>query len=207
MSKIKLNLNKLSIPDKIHKAEQIVLKMTGNPNFPAPSPALSAITTAAHELRTAYADSQAARQTQKEKTATQNTKEDILDELLTQEAAFVESVAGSDEEIILSAGMDMRASGVPASSPPEQPQSLAPFAGDRDGEIDLTWERVAGAKSYIVEKSSDPQAASWQHAGVVTKAMFTAEGLTSGSRCWFRVAAVNNNGQSGWSDPAVKIAP
>jgi hypothetical protein len=207
MSKIKLNLSKLSIPDKIHKAEQIVLKMTGNANFPAPSPELATITAAASELRTAYGDSQAARQTQKERTATQNAKEDILDQLLTQEAAFVESVAGANEEVILSAGMDMRVTGVAASGPPDQPQSLAPFAGDHDGEIDLTWERVIGAKSYIVEQSADPQAASWQHAGVVTKAVFTAEGLASGTRFWFRVAAVNNNGQSGWSDPAVKIAP
>ena len=40
-----------------------------------------------------------------------------------------------------------------------------------------------------------------------TKATFTASGLTSGTRYWFRVASVNNNGQSGWSDPATKIAP
>src|SRR3954462_8652021 len=103
MSKIKLNLSKLTVTEKLAKAEQIVLKMTGNANFPTPSPGLVAITTAANELKTAYAESQAARQTQKEKTATQNTKEDILDELLTQEAAFVESVAGNNEEIILSA--------------------------------------------------------------------------------------------------------
>jgi len=207
MSKIRLNLSKLSIPDKVNKAEQIVLKMTGNANFPTPSPALLAITTAANELKTSYAEAQAARQTQKEKTATQNTREEILDELLTKEAAFVESVAGNNEEIILSSGMDMRATGVTATAPPEQPQALAPFAGDRDGEIDLSWDRVPSAKSYVIEKSADPQAASWQHAGVATKAMFTAEGLPSGSRFWFRVAAVNNNGQSGWSDVAVKIAP
>jgi hypothetical protein len=207
MSKIKLNLSKLTVPEKIGKAEQIVLKMTGNANFPTASPPLVALTTAANELRTAYSDAQAARQTQKEKTATQNAKEDLLDQLLTQEAAFVESVAGNNEEIVLSAGMDVRASNAASTTPPGQPQSLAPFPGDRDGEIDLTWERVMGAKSYVIEKSADAQATSWQHAGVATKAMFTVDDLPSGSRFWFRVAAVNNNGQSGWSDIAMKIAP
>jgi len=207
MPKIKLNLSKLSVPEKLAKAEQIVLKMTGNASFPTPSPSLVSITTAANELKTAFAEAQAARQTQKEKTAAQNDKEELLDQLLTQEAAFVESVAGNDEQIILSAGMDVRAAAVASTTPPEQPQALAPFAGDRDGEIDLTWDRVAGAKSYIIEKTADPQAGPWQHAGVATKAMFTADGLTSGSRFWFRVAAVNNNGQSGWSDVAVKIVP
>jgi hypothetical protein len=207
MPKIKLNLSKLTVPEKLAKAEQIVLKMTGNANFPTPSPSLVSITTAANELKTAFAEAQAARQTQKEKTAAQNAKEELLDQLLTQEAAFVESVAGNDEQIILSAGMDVRAAAVASTTPPEQPQALAPFAGDRDGEIDLSWDRVPGAKSYIIEKTADPQAAAWQHAGVATKATFTADGLTSGSRFWFRVAAVNNNGQSGWSDIAVKIAP
>ena len=79
---------------------------------------------------------------------------------------------------------------------------------DHDGEIDLSWEPVSGAKSYVVEKSVDPPtAASYAHDAVVTRSKHTAAGLTSGTRYWFRVAAVNNNGQSGWSDPATKIAP
>jgi hypothetical protein len=67
---------------------------------------------------------------------------------------------------------------------------------------------VSGARSYVIERSVEPGAAtSWSYCGVSTKSSFTAKGLTSGSRFWFRVAAVNNNGQSGWSDPATKIAP
>ncbi|HEV7473405.1 MAG TPA: fibronectin type III domain-containing protein [Pyrinomonadaceae bacterium] len=40
-----------------------------------------------------------------------------------------------------------------------------------------------------------------------TKSSFTVTGLTPGTRYWFRVAAVGAGGQSGWSDPASKIAP
>src|SRR2546421_5658761 len=81
-------------------------------------------------------------------------------------------------------------------------------AGDHDGEIDLSWDTVSGAKSYIIEQSGDPVTpTTWTHKGVSTKSSYTASGLTSGTRYWFRVAAVNNNGQSGWSDPAMKIAP
>jgi hypothetical protein len=47
----------------------------------------------------------------------------------------------------------------------------------------------------------------WRHAGVSTKSKFTIEGLRSGKRYWIRVAAINTAGQSGWSDPATKIAP
>jgi hypothetical protein len=95
-----------------------------------------------------------------------------------------------------------------ANQPPAVPPALAATAGDHDGEIDLSWDTVAGAKSYVIEKSPDPPTpTSWAHAGVSTKSKMTISGLTSGTRSWFRVAAVGPSGQSGWSDPATKIAP
>jgi fibronectin type III domain protein len=85
---------------------------------------------------------------------------------------------------------------------------LGATAGDHDGEIDLSWDTVDGAKSYVIEQSLDPPTVtSWGHAGVSTKSSAAINGLTSGTRYWFRVAAVNANGTSGWSDPATKIAP
>lgn len=208
MSKIKLNLFRLSIPQKIAKAQQIAAALTGNASFPTPSPPLAMITAATNDLNTAYAEAQAARQTAKEKTSAQNQKEDALDQVLTQLAAYVESVAGSNEQLILSAGMDTRAAAVAATDPPGPPQGLTPTAGDHDGQIDLSWDPVTGAKSYVIDQSVDPvTATSWSHGGVSTRSNFTAKGLISGTRYWFRVAAVNNNGQSGWSDPATKIAP
>lgn len=206
MAKIRLNLSTLSIPQKLAKAQQIVTALTGNGSFATPSPALANITAAVAALNTAYAESQAARQTAKEKTSAQNQKEDALDQLLTQLAAYVESVAGNDEQKILSAGMDTRAAAVVGTDPPSQPQALAPTASDHDGEIDLSWEPSTGAKSYVIDQSP-VTASSWIHGGVSTKSSYTAKSLTSGTRYWFRVAAVNNNGQSGWSDPATKIAP
>lgn len=60
----------------------------------------------------------------------------------------------------------------------------------------------------MIQKSPDPPTeTSWAHAGVSTKSKATIADLDSGTRYWFRVAAVNANGQSGWSDPAMKIAP
>jgi hypothetical protein len=208
MSKIKLNFNRLPIAQKVARAQQIVEALTGNTNFPTPSPALATITTGINDLNTAFAEAQTARQAAKEKTSIQSDKEDQLDQLISKLAAYVESVAGSNEALILSAGMDMRAAPVASTAPPEQPQALTPTAGDRDGEVELSWDTVAGAKSYVIDKSADPvTATSWSHAAVSTKSNFTVTGLTNGTRYWFRVAAVNNNGQSGWSDPAMKIAP
>lgn len=208
MAKIKLNFSRLPISEKVARAQQIVDALTGNTNFPTPSPALPAISVAINDLKSAFGTAQAARQTAKEKTSAQAAKEDILDRFMSQVAAYVESIAGDDETMIRSAGMDARAQAVSQSDVPSPPQSLAASAGDHDGEVDLAWDKVTGAKSYVLEKSGDPVTpTSWTHAGVCTKSALTISGLTSGTRYWFRVAAVNANGQSGWSDPATKIAP
>ena len=208
MSKVKLNLSNLTIPQKIAKAELITTSLTGNAGFPTPQPSLATFTQAKEDLVDAYSEAQNARQTAKEKTTIQNKKEDALDRLFSQLAAYVESVAGSNEELILSAGMDPRAAAVSSNATPEQPQALAASAGDYDRQIDLSWDTVDGARSYAIQQSGDPVTpTSWSYSGVSTKSSFAATGLNSGTRYWFRVAAVNSNGQSGWSDPATRIAP
>ncbi len=61
MAKIRLNFSRLPVPQKIAKAQQIVTAITGNANFPTPSPVLANITTAVTELAAAEADIQTAR--------------------------------------------------------------------------------------------------------------------------------------------------
>lgn len=85
---------------------------------------------------------------------------------------------------------------------------LSASAGDHEGVIDLQWDRVARARSYVVEQTlAPPTDASWSNSAVVVKSQATIEGLTSGKRYWFHVAVVDPTGQSGWSNPAAKIAP
>jgi hypothetical protein len=96
----------------------------------------------------------------------------------------------------------------PTPTPPSPPRVLVATSALHDGEIDLSWDMVTGAMTHVIEKSPDPPTAtSWTHAGVSIKSEMTISGLTSGARYWFRVAAVGTSGQSGWSDPATKIAP
>src|SRR5437588_12419922 len=212
MSKIKFNLRHLSIPEKIARSQQIVAALTGNPNFAAPHPPLAQVTAAINELEAASNAVQAARQEAKAKTAAQHDKEEALDRMVTQVVAHVESVAGDDEQLIMSAGLDVRGSvafaSASASATHSAPTALTATFGDHDGEPDLTWDTVRGARSYVVERSPDPPTeTSWVHAAVCTRSKTTIEDLTSGTRYWFRVAAVTATGQSPWSNPAMKIAP
>jgi len=126
---------------------------------------------------------------------------------MSQLEGYVTMISGGDEAVIQSASMDVRI--VPGTSvTPSQPEGLSATAGDHDGTMDLSWDPVIEAASYVIYSSVDPPTAtSWQHVGVSTKSTLTVPGLTSGARIWFRVAAVNANGQSPWSDPATKIVP
>jgi hypothetical protein len=205
MPRVKLNLKNLSVNEKVLRARQIVTALTGNANFPNPQPALAQVTAAINGLEGAALEAQEARQIAKTRTAAQNAKEQVLDQAMTQLASYVESVAGQNDELILSVGFDVRGPSAPAAA--EQP-SLTATAGDHDGEIDLAWDTVRGARSYVVQRSPDPPTeSSWAHVGVPTRSRFTVEGLTSGTRYWFRVAAINASEQGPWSNPAVKVAP
>jgi hypothetical protein len=209
MAKVKLNIRDLSVTDLVAKARQISAALTGNANFPNSQPAVTQLTTAADELETAYADSQAARQAALTKTSILHEKENMLTGVLRQAVAYVESVAGDDETKILSAGVNVKSAGAGTSAMETgAPSGLSTSAGDHEGEIDLIWDKVKGAKSYVLERSADPPTTtSWAHEAVTAKSSATVSGLVSGTRYWFRVAAVTSAGQSGWSDPATKMAP
>jgi hypothetical protein len=109
--------------------------------------------------------------------------------------------------VIAEAGMDPRAEpGAPAM--PDAPTGLTATIGDHEGEIDLSWNPVLNARSYLIQQSTDPtNAAGWEQVDTSTKSKATIGGLTSGTRYWFRVCAVGALGQSGWSNPDTKIAP
>jgi hypothetical protein len=207
MAKVKLNFRRLSVAENIAKARQIVTALTGNAKFPNPNSPLETITDGANALEAAQATTQSRKQAVKTAVADQTVKEDSLDQLMSQCAGYVESVAGNNETLITSAGMDPRAP-ASASTMPDTPSGLEATAGDRDGEVDLGWNPSSSSKSYLIQQSADPPTAtSWAHAGTSTKSSITIDGLNPGARYWFRVCAVGAVGQSGWSDPAMKIAP
>jgi len=207
MARIRLNLRSLSVTDKIAKGRQIVTAMTNNTNFPNPSPPLTEITASLDELTQAFALVQSAKSEVSTRVVTQDNSEARLDQLLTQLAGYVESVAGRDDTLITSVGMETKA--VPsAATVPSLPQALAANAGEHEGEINLLWKAVPKARSYIIEFSLDPAtASSWTHVGIATSASKVVTNLTSGKRYWFRVAAVGAGGQSGWSEHATKVVP
>lgn len=206
MSLIKLGLDGMSVPDKIQFGRQIVQAMTGNPNFPTPTPALPAVTGGSDALETAYNDAQIARSVAKSKTSIQDDQASSLDWIITQLANYVEGASDGDKAKIESAGFKIRNPPVPIGELPA-PVDLQVTPSEFSGSADVKWKSVYGAKSYIVERAMDNVDLDWKMIGTSTKKETSLNSMMSGKKYWFRVSAVGAAGQSAWSDPVPLFAP
>lgn len=207
MAQVKLNLRELTIPDKVQKFRQIITAMTGNPNFTTPDPALAALTTATDNLENTYNAAQAARVTAKELTDLQDAAEQAADALMTSEGSYVQNKSQGVAAKIQSAGMGVRDPAAPIGDLPA-PGNISATEGDHDGEVDAHWNRVKGAKSYLVQRTTTPtDAASWGNPAVSPKSKITLTGLVTGTKYYFRVAAIGAAGQGAWSEIASQVAP
>ena len=207
-NQIKLDLQGRTVPQKIQFLRDLVTQMTGNANFTTPSPALSVITTKANALETALSDQQTAQQAAKTATTALENAEAAADAAVNSLSNYVWETAAGDEAKIQSAGMSLRAPRTPTTSL-EAPQNFSATAGDNDGELDLSWDRVPKAKNYEVQVSDDPPTSnSWAYVKTTTKSSTTLTGLTSGAKKWVRARALGPKEiTSPWSDPAVKRVP
>ena len=208
MAKVKLELSKKTSAQKIDLGKTIVTKLTGNATFATPNPTLTAVTTAINNLSAATADLVSARKTVEVKATAVELAEAALNSILTQLGNYVENISNGDEVKILSAGMDVRKDASATGSLPDKVASVNATIGDSAGEIVLSWDKVSGAKSYVVEtalSSMDPM--EWKHMLVSTRSKAEVGTLKSGSSYHIRVAAVGSVGQGPWSDPVVKVAP
>lgn len=83
------------------------------------------------------------------------------------------------------------------------PVMLTATSGDEIGEIDLQWEPVRGARYYIVQVRTATHE-TWAHSDIANKSSCTVSGLRRGYNYFFRVAAVDANGQGDWSRITMK---
>jgi hypothetical protein len=205
-AKVKLGLNGLNVPAKVQFASEVVIKMTGNPNFTTPNPALPDVTTGYTDLQTAYNDAQQARLTAVDKTNTQNSKEADLDQLLAQLGTYVENQSNGDANIIMSSGMKIAATPTPAPVPDQV--IIQTVTNNSSGKLYMKWKKVQYAKTYVVQQSTDiNNPTKWQQLSIVTKTTYQVKNLTSGQKYWFRVQAIGTAGDGPWSDPYVNYAP
>jgi hypothetical protein len=207
MSKVKQELSKKTTTEKTDYSDNVVKKMTGNANFESPNPPLTTISGSAALVKTALAELDEAKTLAQTKASILAQYEAALDNNLTQLGSYVENVSNGDEAKILSAGMDVQKERTSAGLPDKITSVNATF-GENSGIVLLTWDKITGVKSYVVQIAvNNGSTLEWKHLLVTTKAKGQLTGLITGTSYQIRVAAVNSAGQGLWSDPIIKVAP
>jgi len=196
----------MPVTDEVAFARQIVTKMTGNATYTTPAPALAAITTAADALEAAYNAAQAARISSKQATSAMHDKQVALSALITQEAAYVQNTSAGDKTKIESAGFEVTNPNSPIGPLPA-PENVELDANVNPGNMGVRWKSVHGAASYIVERAPDSAPTDYIVAANPTLARALVNTMASGTRYWFRIAAVGAAGAGEWTLPVSKIAP
>ncbi len=207
MARLKFTL--VGVPDlpAIQTCNNLKTALTGNANFPAPPVSLTAFGTTITAAQTKVTTNDTTQATAKQSTADKDTAIAVMVAQAMQIVGYVGVTANGDESKILSAGLSVRAAKTPQTVP-GQVQNLSLTAGDNAGVLDAQWDSMGCVKSFEVQISPEPMTGtSFVTADTVTKSSTTLGGLTSGSRVWARVRAINSAGKGAWSDVATKIVP
>lgn len=208
VNKLKLELQKKNVLEKLSLGTAHINAMTNNADFPQAtrSPDDAAVQTAQTDLQTADAAVTDAENLWKLRIQERDTKEAIWDTVITARASNCEAVALGDVVKLASTGFPLRATPAPIGALPA-PGNLRAEMSDMPGSIDLVWESVTGALVYRLQCMEHGSAAGWADVKTQSQVSCTVPGLVSGKIYAFRVLALGPKGEGPWSDEAVKMAP
>jgi hypothetical protein len=200
--KVVLDFIKFAIAEKIAFFRNSLKLMTNNALFVKPDVLLADVTLLVDKLET---DFTAAKSGDHALVAVMNQSELAADEAFRKLALYVDRIANGDAAVILKAGFHI-------SKQPEasKREAFRVEAGPNPREIILLRKAQPGAKSYVWQYCIGPLPTTeqvWIFAGATTKARFVIINLESGSKCWFRVAAVTIEGIGPWSAPVMRVVP
>lgn len=201
MARVKLNFRK-PVAQQVEKARELIVKTTNNPDLPNPTPTLADMTSAADNLEQASIDALSG---DKDKKAIMRIRRIALYLMVVKFADYVQTESGGDEEIILSAGFEVRKQ--PSPRPiPAIPSTVKVRPASHEGQLVVVVKPVSNAKAYLFRMYQGSLNEAPVIIGVsVHNGRFVVQNLNSLTRYWFSVCAVNASGSSGWSDPAMGI--
>ena len=197
-TKVKLGLNKMSVSELLGYSAQVVSKMTNNPFFASPTPALDKITGATTALQDSFIKAQGGGRSQ---TSVMHQNRVTLEDNLTTLGYYVEAVANHPDNaetganaIVFSAGMDVK------QFTPAQRQVFSVKNGNMPGTIVLTAGSVKRG-SHEWQYAANPPADGWTDAEPTVQATTIIMGLEPGKRYTFRHRSVLTDGPAAWEDP------
>jgi hypothetical protein len=203
MTKFKVSLGFTRLPDGGLPpfTANVVTCMTGNARFPDSPVGMAALTGANDYYETKLAQAEGG---SKQDTVEKNQAREVLENLLRQVAAYVQSLAGEDLAMLLSSGFNSTSNNRAQIELPA-PVVLA-VENPMSQQLALRLGPVQTARAYEVRISYGTSG--WQGVGVFTQARRIVLGnLTPGTMYDIQARAIGGStGASGWSDPVSHMA-
>lgn len=207
MARIKKNVRGWSVNQKVTVGKERLGALTNSAAFPNASTWLPPFQAAHDDLTAAHEDAAVKRADYRAAVARVKAAEKRWDQEYGFLAARVEIDSQGSESKIMGTGFKLRGARTVAHLP-TAPEGLHATMGDRPGRIDMAWDGMTNARSYVVEMSSDQGSPeNWKQLLLVARSSCTIKDMESGTKYWFRVAAVGTAGQGPWSGPVQKMAP
>ncbi len=207
-AKVKLELSTRTDPALAAFGESHVAAMTDNPWFPTPFPTAADFGAGLAELEAVITAHANLLLETKNLTYQKDQIRKRFEFLFNQRAAYVQSVSNSNADVIASAGLMIRNTPTPVGAllaPTFLRVELTSFSG----ELEVRWNTVVGAKSYVMECAEviAGEALVWEQVNVSGKLNYVAKQLTPTKHYAFRVAAIGGTtGVSPWSPVVQKMA-
>lgn len=194
--------NRLSDENLLGRAGQINIAMTGNANFPTPTPTLAALQTALSDFEIALAKAKTGSELEK---AIKNDKREALTDLLHSLGNYVLFTANGDRTAAVSSGFGIAKD--PTPQPPiTKPENVRLAEGPNAGELNVRFDRVTGARCYMIQYAEETATGpvEWQ-SQTSTRSKLTLQQLQSGKKYQVRVVAVGKNEQVMYSDVVSRL--
>jgi hypothetical protein len=192
---VALNLHKQTPTQIVAQSNHFVTSMTGKAHFPNPNPALATISAQALALDAAFANSLSRT---KGTVGKMHLALKTLSISLKGLAAYVETIANADPDnasiIITEAGMTEKKPII------HQAKTFSVVPGKVQGTAIINIKAVP-ASSYSYQMTIDPNlSTSWVTIYAATRVKYVKEGLTSGTRYYFRAAVSTKGKQGNWGN-------
>jgi hypothetical protein len=207
MRYIKLELSKKTVDEKVAQGNAIRTGMTGNSDFPNPTPSLASLGATIATLVAKQAARDKAAEAAKVATADLHAAERAFDLAVSQLGAYAEGAVGADVAKLEAAGFPLRKAPEPIIVL-DRVTDLKVTSNSYSGVLLARWKPLRGAGTYEVQLCADPVVeANWRSIKPSTSSSTRIEDLAPGRKMWVRVRAVAKKLVGPWSQPAGMIVP
>lgn len=198
VNKLNSGFSKLADDEFDNKAMAIYSAISGNPDFPSPSPTPAEVKTLILDYQNALA-MPAGQPRDTAVTATRAALATTLDRL----ARNLELTPGVTDVMLATTGYELRK--VPASSGAivAAPGNVRLKQTGVSGVVQVMSDAVPRASAYELQYTQNPNDGPWTDGGTFASTRgIGITGLTHGKDYWARIRAIGTTGPGPWSDPA-----